>query len=51
MVSIPEGLILAGPAALPVGERVRIVLAVLRGELTVAQAARQSRVSEQSVSN
>lgn len=42
---------MARPTALPVEEKVRIVLAVLAGELTVAQAARQSKVSEQSVSN
>jgi transposase len=42
---------MARPTALPMEEKVRIVLAVLAGELTVAQAARQSKVSEQSVSN
>ena len=42
---------MARPPALPVEEKVRVVLAVLAGELTVAQAARQSKVSEQSVSN
>lgn len=42
---------MARPTALPVEEKVRIVLAVLAGELTVGQAARQSKVSEQSVAN
>ena len=42
---------MARPTALPVEEKVRIVLAVLAGELTVAQAARESKVSEQSLSN
>jgi transposase len=42
---------MARPSALPVEEKVRIVLAVLAGELTVAAAARQAKVSEQSVSN
>ncbi len=42
---------MARPTALPVEEKVRIVLAVLAGELTTAQAARQTKVSEQSVSN
>jgi transposase len=44
-------LIMARPTALPVEEKVRIVLAVLAGELTVAAAARQAKVSEQSVGN
>jgi transposase len=51
LVSTLKELIMARPTALPVEEKVRIVLAVLAGELTVAQAARQSKVSEQSVSN
>ena len=42
---------MARPAALPVEEKVRIVPSVLAGELTVAQAARQWKVSEQSVSD
>ena len=51
MVSILRELIVARPTALPVEEKVRVVLAVLAGELTTAQAARQAKVSEQSVSN
>jgi transposase len=51
LVSTLRELIMARPTALPVEEKVRIVLAVLAGEPTVAQAARQSRVSEQSVAN
>lgn len=42
---------MARPTATPVEEKVRIVLAVLAGELTVAAAAPQAKVSEQSVSN
>ncbi len=38
---------MARPSVLPVEEKVRIVLAVLAGELTVAAAARQAKVSEQ----
>lgn len=33
----------------PVEEKVRIVLSVLAGEVTVAEAARRAKVSEQSV--
>ena len=42
---------MARPTALPVEEKVRVVLAVLAGELTTAAAARQAKVSEQSISN
>lgn len=42
---------MARPTALPVEEKVRVVLAVLAGELTTAVAARQTKVSEQSISN
>jgi transposase len=42
---------MARPSALPAEEKVRIVLAVLAGELSLAAAARQAKVSEQSVSN
>ncbi len=42
---------MARPAVLPVEEKVRVVLAVLAGELTTAAAARQAKVSEQSISN
>ena len=38
------------PPALPVEDKVRIVLSILAGELTVAEAARRAKVSEQSVS-
>ncbi|MEV0148138.1 MULTISPECIES: helix-turn-helix domain-containing protein [unclassified Nonomuraea] len=37
------------PPAIPVDEKVRIVLSILAGEMTVAQAARRARVSEQSI--
>jgi transposase len=36
--------------AIPVEDKVRIVLSVLAGERTMAEAARRARVSEQSVS-
>jgi transposase len=39
----------ARPSKLPVAEKERVVLAVLRGELGVAEAARRSGVSETSV--
>jgi len=42
---------MARPPALPVKEKVRIVLAVLCKEWTMAEAARQARVSEQAVAN
>lgn len=35
----------------PVEDKVRIVLSVLAGEVTVAEAARKAKVSEQSVGN
>jgi len=34
------------PPALPAEERTRIVLSILAGELTVAEAARRAKVSE-----
>src|SRR4051794_4436410 len=37
------------PPALPAEEKVRIVLSILAGEITVAEAARRAKVSEQSV--
>lgn len=39
------------PSALPADEKVRLVLSVLAGEMTTAEAARKAKVSEQSVSN
>ncbi|MEV0695543.1 helix-turn-helix domain-containing protein [Streptomyces sp. NPDC050388] len=39
------------PPALPPEEKVRIVLSILAGEMTVAEAARRAKVSEQSVGN
>jgi len=35
----------------PVEEKVRVVLSILAGEVSVAEAARRSKVSEQSVGN
>ena len=40
---------MARPAAVPAEEKTRIVLSVLAGEVTVAEAARRAKVSEQSV--
>ncbi|MEV4166487.1 helix-turn-helix domain-containing protein [Nonomuraea dietziae] len=37
------------PPAIPVEEKVRIALSILTGEVTVSQAARRARVSEQSI--
>lgn len=42
---------MARPAAVPAEDKVRIVLSVLAGEVTVAEAARRAKVSEQSVGN
>ncbi|MEU6067714.1 helix-turn-helix domain-containing protein [Streptomyces sp. NPDC047082] len=39
------------PPALPPEEKVRIVLSILAGEITVAEAARRAKASEQSVGN
>lgn len=40
---------MARPPVLPAEEKTRIVLSILAGELTVAEAARRAKVSEQSV--
>lgn len=37
--------------AIPAEEKSRLVLSILAGEMTVAEAARRAKVSEQSVSN
>jgi transposase len=39
------------PPSLPPAEKQRLVLSILAGEMTVAAAARQAKVSEQSVGN
>ena len=39
------------PPSVPPAEKKRIVLSVLAGELTVAEAARRAKVSEQSIGN
>lgn len=39
------------PPAVPADEKTRLVLAILAGEVTTAEAARRAKVSEQSVSN
>ena len=38
------------PSAIPTEEKLRLVLSVISGEMTIAQAARHGKVSEQSVS-
>jgi len=40
---------MARPPAFPAEEKTRIVLSILAGEMTVAEAARRAKVSEQSV--
>src|SRR5699024_8087499 len=40
---------MAKPPAVPAEEKARVVLSVLAGEVTVAEAARRAKVSEQSV--
>jgi len=40
---------MARPPIKPVGDKLRIVLAVLRGEVSVKEAARRERVSETSI--
>ena len=42
---------MARPPVFPAEEKVRIVLSILAGEMTVAEAARKAKVSEQSVGN
>ena len=39
------------PPVFPVEEKVRVVLSILAGEVSVAEAARRAKVSEQSVGN
>ncbi len=51
-VCIPRSLIvMARPLVFPAEEKVRIMLSILAGEMTVAEAARRAKVSEQSVGN
>jgi len=42
-------IVMARPPVLPAEEKARIVLSILGGEITVAQAARRVKVSEQSI--
>jgi transposase len=42
---------MARPPVFPAEEKVRIVLSILAGEVTVAEAARRVKVPEQSVGN
>ena len=37
------------PAVIPAAQKTRIVLSVLSGEMTIAEAARRGKVSEQSI--
>ena len=37
------------PPVIPVGKKTRIVLSILAGEMTIAEAARREKVSEQSI--
>lgn len=39
------------PPAVPPEEKTRLVLSILAGEMSIAEAARRAKVSEQSVSN
>ena len=39
------------PPRIPLEKKLRIVLAVLQGEITVAEAARREKVSEQAIGN
>lgn len=39
------------PPVIPVDKKTRIVLSVLAGEVTVAEAARREKVSEQAIGN
>jgi transposase len=42
---------MARPSAIAPEEKTRLVLSILAGEISVADAARRAKVSEQSVSN
>jgi transposase len=42
---------MARPAVLSIEDKFRLVLAVVAGEMTIAEAARRSKVSEQSIGN
>lgn len=39
------------PPRIPLEKKLRIVLAVLQGEISVAEAARREKVSEQAIGN
>ena len=43
--------IMSRPPRIPLEKKLRIVLAVLQGEITVAEAARREKVSEQAIGN
>lgn len=42
---------MARPPAVPPEDKTRLVLSILAGEMSIAEAARRAKVSEQSVSN
>jgi len=42
---------MSGPPAIPAQDKVRVILSVLAGEVTVAEAARRAKVSETTVGN
>lgn len=42
---------MARPLAFPAGEKVSVMLPILAGEMTVAEAARRAKASQQSVGN
>ena len=39
------------PPAIPAEKKIRIVLSVLQGEISIAEAARREKVSEQAIGN
>ena len=39
------------PPTIPAEKKLRIVLSVLQGEITIAEAARREKVSEQAIGN
>jgi transposase len=46
---LKEILIMGRPPSIPVEKKTRIVLSVLAGEMSIAEAARREKVSEQSI--
>jgi transposase len=50
LLSLKERRIVSRPPQFPVEDKIRIVLSVLAGEMTIAEAARRNKTSETSVS-